>query len=57
VSERTGGLYLSSDQGASWARMDQDAERGRLAGMVSLDPGDVLVGSQQEGLLRLRLPR
>ena len=57
VSERTGGLYLSLDEGASWARMDQDAERGSWAGMVSLDSDEVLVGSQQEGLLRLRLPR
>jgi photosystem II stability/assembly factor-like uncharacterized protein len=53
VSERTGGLYVSVDQGTSWNRVDQDAERGRFAGLVNLGNGNVLAGSQAEGLLRL----
>ena len=52
VSERTGGLYLSLNQGASWNRVDQDAERGRFAGLVNLGNGNILAGSQAEGLLR-----
>ena len=52
VSERSGGLYLSSDEGASWTRIDRDDERGRVAGLVGLGGGGVVVGSQSEGLLR-----
>ena len=53
VSERSGGLYISRDEGGSWNRVDQDAERGRFAGLVNLGNGVVLAGSQAEGLLRL----
>jgi hypothetical protein len=55
VSERSGGLYLSRDQGMNWSRVDEDAERGRFAGLVNLSDGVVLAGSQAEGLLRLAI--
>jgi photosystem II stability/assembly factor-like uncharacterized protein len=55
VSERHGGLYVSWDSGASWSRVDQDAERGRFTGLVGTRDGAVLAGSQSEGLLRLEM--
>jgi hypothetical protein len=55
VSERHGGLYLSRDSGASWNRVDRDAERGRFTGLVGTRDGAVLAGSQSEGLLRLEM--
>jgi photosystem II stability/assembly factor-like uncharacterized protein len=55
VSEQDGGLYVSRDQGASWKRVDQDAERGRFTGLLATATGALVVGSQSEGLLRLDL--
>jgi hypothetical protein len=55
VSERHGGLYVSWDSGASWSRVDRDAERGRFTGLVGTRDGAVLAGSQSEGLLRLEM--
>lgn len=52
VTERDGGVYMSADNGASWTRVDQDAERGIFTGLAVVD-GAVLAGSQSEGLLRL----
>ncbi len=57
VTLRQGGIYLSRDEGATWARLDANAERGRVAGLVAIEPGIVLVGSQSEGVLQLELPR
>ncbi len=57
VSERDGGLYLSEDNGSSWKRVDQDAERGRFTGFVSMQDGGLLSGSQSEGLLGLKLEK
>lgn len=54
---RGGGLYVSRDQGSSWARVDRDAERGEFTGLVEVEPGVVLAASQSEGLLRLNLRR
>jgi photosystem II stability/assembly factor-like uncharacterized protein len=54
VSEQDGGLYISRDQGGSWNRVDQDAERGRFTGIVTAT-GALLVSSQSEGLLRLEI--
>ena len=53
VSERSGGLYVSRDRGVNWSRVDEDAERGRFAGLVYVGSGAVLAGSQAEGLLLL----
>jgi len=55
VSLRQGGLYLSRDEGTSWTRLDEDAERGRAAGLAEVEPGVVIVGSQREGVLQLEL--
>ncbi len=53
---RQGGIYLSRDQGTTWTRLDADEEKGRVTGLVSMDPGIVVVGSQSEGVLQLELP-
>jgi photosystem II stability/assembly factor-like uncharacterized protein len=53
VNERGGGVYLSQDNGASWKRIDRDAERSRVTGFVRTPDGGILVGSESEGLLRL----
>jgi len=55
VSERDGGVYISQDQGVSWKRVDEDAERGRFSGLVVKQGRTVLVGSESEGLLELEL--
>lgn len=52
VSRQEGGLYISEDRGKSWQRVDQDAERGRITGIVALPSGGWLIGSQSEGLLK-----
>ncbi|HKM81058.1 MAG TPA: hypothetical protein VJY15_08875 [Candidatus Acidoferrum sp.] len=55
ASLRQGGIYLSRDEGTSWTRLDEDAEKGRAAGLAEVEPGVVIVGSQREGLLQLDL--
>lgn len=55
VSEQDGGLYISRDQGVSWKRVDQGAERGRFTGLLATATGALLAGSQSEGLLRLQM--
>ena len=55
ATEAGGGMYLSLDNGNSWERVDKDAQRGRFAGLVMMESGAVLAGSQSEGLLRLDL--
>ena len=57
VAERSGGVYLSLNRGASWNRIDQDAERGQFAGFVLLNDNSVLAGSHSEGLLKLTVAR
>jgi len=57
ASELDGGLYISRDNGASWKRSDDDAERGIFTGLVKTQSGGVLAGSQSEGLLRLEIDR
>jgi photosystem II stability/assembly factor-like uncharacterized protein len=54
ATERDGGFYVSQD-GHSWQRVDQDAERSRFTGLVATPDAGVLAGSQSEGLLRLDL--
>jgi photosystem II stability/assembly factor-like uncharacterized protein len=53
VAERSGGVYLSLNRGASWSRIDQDGERGQFAAFVLLTENSVLAGSHSEGLLQL----
>ena len=55
VSERDGGLYVSSSNGVSWNRVDQDAERSTFTGLIRTPNTTVLAGSQSEGLLQLKL--
>jgi photosystem II stability/assembly factor-like uncharacterized protein len=57
VTERDGGLYISTDDGVTWKRADQDAERGRFAGLIGTGNEVFLAGSQNEGLLRLELEK
>lgn len=53
---RQGGIYLSRDEAATWTRLDGDAEKSSVTGLVATDPGIVVVGSQSEGVLQLELP-
>jgi photosystem II stability/assembly factor-like uncharacterized protein len=53
---RQGGIYLSCDEGTSWTRLDADAEKSSVTGLVATSPGIVVVGSQSEGVLQLELP-
>ena len=55
VSERSGGLYLSRNRGQNWTRIDREAERGRFAGLRKVGDGAVVVGSESEGILQLRV--
>ena len=50
-----GGVYFSRDEGMNWNRVDEDAERGRTTGLVHIGQGNVIVGSQSEGVLHLDL--
>ncbi len=52
VSLQEGGVYASPDGLGNWSRLDRDAERGRMNGLVETQPGLLLFGSQSEGLLR-----
>jgi photosystem II stability/assembly factor-like uncharacterized protein len=52
VALQEAGWYGSHDLGATWQRLDQDAQRGSFAGMVETSPGVILLASQSEGLLR-----
>jgi photosystem II stability/assembly factor-like uncharacterized protein len=56
ATSRQGGIYLSRDEGVTWTRLDTDAETGRVAGLVEIEPGVVAIGSQSEGVLQLNLP-
>ena len=51
-----GGFYASSDNGASWRRVEGDAEQGRAGMLIADRSGDFWVGSYSEGLLLLRNP-
>ena len=49
-----GGIYRLGSSWANWKRQDQDAERSRVTGMVQVGRGQVLIGSESEGVLYLR---
>jgi photosystem II stability/assembly factor-like uncharacterized protein len=53
ATERNGSVYVSRNEGASWQRADQDADRGRFTGLVAVRDSVVLGSSQSEGLLEL----
>ena len=55
VNERDGGIYVSEDNGDSWRRVDQQGETSRLTGMTQRESSGILLGSQSEGLLVLKL--
>ncbi len=40
ASLKQGGIYLSRDEGVNWARLDEDAERGRAAGLAEIGAGN-----------------
>ncbi len=48
---RQGGMFVSTDAGLSWVRVDTDAERSRFVGLLETEPGVVAIGSQSEGVL------
>jgi hypothetical protein len=55
ASLREGGMYVSVDQGKTWTRDFQDAERSRFTGMVETSPGTLTLGTQSEGVLRWQI--
>jgi photosystem II stability/assembly factor-like uncharacterized protein len=55
ATERDGGVYISRDQGTTWQRVDQDAERSRFTALVPARDGAILASSQSEGLLELEV--
>ncbi len=51
VALTEGGSYASPDGVGNWERIDADSERGRVTGMVETQPGQIVFGSQSEGVL------
>jgi photosystem II stability/assembly factor-like uncharacterized protein len=51
IATETGGFYVSSDGGRSWARMDQADETGSFLGVSKDGAGGFFVGSKSEGVL------
>jgi len=54
VTLSRGGVYASPDGLRSWERIDEDAERSRISGLFETQPGQILFGSQSEGILLWR---
>jgi photosystem II stability/assembly factor-like uncharacterized protein len=54
VTLQQGGIYFSSDGRGGWERLDRDAERSRMNGVVETQRGEVVFGSQSEGILKWR---
>jgi len=54
VTLQHGGIYHSSVGREGWERLDGDAERGRMNGIVETQAGKVVFGSQSEGILEWR---
>lgn len=55
ASLREGGMYVSEDEGSTWNRDFQDAEKSRFTGMVETSPGILTIGTQSEGVLRWQI--
>ncbi len=53
VTLAEGGVYSSPDGTGNWTRLDQDAERSRMTGVVETHRGEFVFGSQSEGTLLL----
>ena len=47
-----GGVYASRDGFGNWSRLDEDGERGRVNGLGETRPGQFIIGSASEGVLR-----
>ncbi|HTQ85195.1 MAG TPA: hypothetical protein VMI93_03190, partial [Candidatus Solibacter sp.] len=56
VTLEQGGVYLSPDGRGNWTRLDQDAERSRMNGMVQTNPKQLVFASQSEGVLKWKSP-
>ena len=51
IATATGGFYVSSDGGKSWARVDGSQETGSTVGVAPDGTGGFFLGSRSEGLL------
>ena len=54
VTLQQGGIYSSSEGRSGWERLDRDAERSRMNGVVETQAGELLFGSESEGILQWR---
>jgi photosystem II stability/assembly factor-like uncharacterized protein len=52
ITLEQGGIYYSPDGRGSWGRIDRDAERSHISGLVETQTGQVVFSSQSEGILR-----
>jgi len=57
VALQQGGIYYSSGGREGWQRLDRDAELSRINGVVETQPGQVVFGSQSEGILGSQYPK
>ena len=56
VTLQQGGIYYSCGRHDGWQRLDRDAERGRIGGVLETQAGQVVFGSQSEGILAWQYP-
>ena len=54
VTLAAGEMYVSPDGLGNWKRIDEGTERGRVSGLVETLPGQIVFGSQSEGVLLWR---
>lgn len=57
VTLQQGGVYFSSDGHGGWERKDRDAERGRINGVAETQAGQLVFGSESEGILGWQYPK
>jgi hypothetical protein len=53
VAMSNGGLYQSDPSLATWRRVDSAGERSKVSEILAEGKGTFLIGSEQEGMLRL----